>query len=65
MTVTFQPVEFSSNVRPVCLPDRCQMFEGATAYTTGWGDTNPGSSFVPPQNLQETEVTVCMCSMYM
>lgn len=43
-----QPVEYSSTVRPICLPDTSHVFPtGKAIWVTGWGHTYEGGERPP------------------
>lgn len=39
---------YSQYVRPVCLPDKTEMFQGVTCTITGWGASHSGTLVVTP-----------------
>lgn len=44
-----QPVEYSSTVRPICLPAASHSFPaGKAIWVTGWGHTYEGGEQAPP-----------------
>lgn len=52
-----RPVEYSSTVRPICLPDSSHVFpSGKAIWVTGWGHTYEGGSVV--LILQKGEIRV-------
>lgn len=52
-----QPVEYSSTVRPICLPDTSHSFPpGKAIWVTGWGHTYEGGNVVLV--LQKGEIRV-------
>merc|ERR1712212_629816 len=53
-----EPVQFSPNVRPLCLPQRFQeSYEGMQALAAGWGDYLPGEN--PNSDvLRSVELTI-------
>ncbi|KAL8176907.1 UNVERIFIED_CONTAM: hypothetical protein K2H54_040032 [Gekko kuhli] len=53
------PVNFTSNVLPVCLPDSSVQFpDGEMCWVTGWGNIQAEENLPYPQTLQEVEVPI-------
>ncbi|KFQ17789.1 Transmembrane protease serine 9, partial [Merops nubicus] len=58
------PVQFSSTITPICLPDNSHIFpEGARCFITGWGSTKEGeltllSSGLMSKQLQKAAVNM-------
>ncbi|XP_027639056.2 transmembrane protease serine 9 [Falco peregrinus] len=51
------PVQFSSTIKPICLPDSSHVFhEGARCFITGWGSTKEGG--VMSKHLQKAAVNM-------
>lgn len=47
-----RPVEYSSTVRPICLPDSSHVFpSGKAIWVTGWGHTYEGGELARPTSL--------------
>ena len=56
--VLSQPVSFTDEVSPACLPDNWEnTYDGVSATVTGWGKTSSGSVVVAA-TLQEADVMV-------
>ncbi|KAE8631039.1 hypothetical protein XENTR_v10001053 [Xenopus tropicalis] len=53
----FTPLNFTSIIRPVCLPEASDIFpDGSSCYITGWGALTDGGS--ASQVLQQAEVKI-------
>jgi len=61
-----EPVEFSDNVQPICLPSPSLSYEGVQATLSGWGNTDPSSAEQPTQILEANVTTIptSVCSSY-
>ncbi|KAM6970652.1 transmembrane protease serine 13b [Aplochiton taeniatus] len=58
-----QPVSFSKNIQPVCLPSFDKVFApGIKCYTTGFGTTQSGAAQGSP-SLKEVEVDILESSL--
>ncbi|EFN86241.1 proclotting enzyme [Harpegnathos saltator] len=51
-----EPVEFTEQIRPICLPSGSQLYSGKTATVIGWGSLREGG--VQPAVLQEVSIPV-------
>ncbi|CAM9104221.1 unnamed protein product, partial [Lampetra planeri] len=52
-------VEFTSYIRPVCLPTQGSVFDaGTSCWITGWGNIGSGVPLAFPQQLQEVNIPV-------
>ncbi|CAH0766795.1 unnamed protein product [Diatraea saccharalis] len=51
-----QPVSFTKNIRPVCLPSGGRMYTGQTATVIGWGSLR--ESGPQPATLQEVTIPI-------
>ena len=52
----YEPIEFTSNVIPICTPEADQDFDGKTAWVTGWGRLSKGGKI--PSILQEVSLPI-------
>ncbi|XP_015277050.1 PREDICTED: serine protease 27-like [Gekko japonicus] len=53
------PVNFTSNVLPICLPDSSVQFaDGEPCWVTGWGQSQQDVNLEYPQTLREVEVPI-------
>ena len=54
-----EPLSFSAEVSPVCLPwDTSKQYSGEVATTAGWGLKRDGDQLQRPAVLQEVDLTV-------
>ena len=54
-----EPLSFSAEVSPVCLPwDTSKEYTGEVATTAGWGLKRDGDQLQRPAVLQEVDLTV-------
>ncbi|XP_072756072.1 uncharacterized protein [Anoplolepis gracilipes] len=51
-----EPVEFTEQIRPICLPSGSQLYQGKTATVIGWGSLR--ESGPQPAILQEVSIPV-------
>lgn len=52
----YEPIEFTSNVIPICTPEADQDLDGKTAWVTGWGRLSEGGKI--PSILQEVSLPI-------
>src|SRR5262249_17375545 len=53
-----RPIMFKSHIRPICLPRKGEVFEGAMSYVAGWGATEPGIIHINRQASFGTHVFI-------